>query len=1036
MTRIRVPIALKQTALALIAGAVAAWQAQAATVALNFADGWSAIWLSGKTAYGFSGWVDSTTTANNTANIAPSGTTYLGDNLITATWNSANTWAAGNQNTPDQMVYRVYLDDGDGGTSLVAGDGIGVSVTLSGLGSWLATSGAQRYVVRCFVSTDTSPTMTFQPFSLRAGAPDPANGTTQLTALPVLETVTMPRLGGADYPPNTASTSTSRGYADSGARTEDTITLTIPTRSGSARGTLGAIMVFTAEPSITTQPQAPAGDVPTGTAFMLSVGAAGAPPLAYQWYQGTTARAGATSSSFAVASATLADSGSYTVVVTNAYGAVTSAPVTVTVVQASPKITAQPASATRYAVGGYVTFSPSVEGTPPFTYQWKKDGGDVPNGTSRQLTLNNLTTGQAGSYQLYVTNVYGWTNTDVATLTIRAVTAGSYEEAIVTNKPVSYWRYSEQDVNPPTAFDYVGGRDMVNTAVTSVDGLIPPAYPGLESTNKAASYDGVTSGSETAGPLMNAMPKFTMCGWFNMNSMPQPTRTALFGQNDYAEFGFHGASPNAQLAIWCGGAAGDPYVAYPQTASMEAGKWYFVACIADGSTLSLFLNGNYVGQTSGVVSNKYNSTSPFRSGFATLDSTGNYFSGLIDEVALFDRALTGAELNSIYARAAGAVPPFITREPASQTLYVGRTATFTVQASGTLPFTYKWKKGTQVLTDTGNLSGTTTDKLTVANVAAADAGDYTVEISNSAGGITSAIATLTVIPLASLDRFSTAVGTLNPLGYWQLNEDVGPTAYDYFGGLNATYGIAAIPGQFGPRSPEFFGFSTTNLATWTYGAADSWIALPPFNFTTNTVTITAWVMPEGDQGGWRGLVYTRDGGAAGLSYGDTNELRYTWNGNDANTYNFASGLMVPTNLWSFIGLVIEPQQATLYLGTPTTGLKSAVNPVANTTMPFSGITYVGQDSQGDRFFNGYVDDVAFFNRSLSLTEMQNLYAQGSGVAVLTIAPTPAGALLSWPVGTLQVADEADGTYADLPAATSPFAVSAEAARKFYRVKNQ
>ncbi len=85
-------------------------------------------------------------------------------------------------------------------------------------------------------------------------------------------------------------------------------------------------------------------------------------------------------------------------------------------------------------------------------------------------------------------------------------------------------------------------------------------------------------------------------------------------------------------------------------------------------------------------------------------------------------------------------PPAITTHPQSRTVTVGETVTFTVVATGTAPLSYQWRKDGQPL------AGQTGDTLTLANVQAAQAGSYTVVVSNSAGQATSNPAVLTVNP--------------------------------------------------------------------------------------------------------------------------------------------------------------------------------------------------------------------------------------------------------------------------------------------------
>ncbi|ABZ82764.1 multidomain protein with s-layer homology region, ig motif, i-set domain, pkd domain [Heliomicrobium modesticaldum Ice1] len=93
---------------------------------------------------------------------------------------------------------------------------------------------------------------------------------------------------------------------------------------------------------------------------------------------------------------------------------------------------------------------------------------------------------------------------------------------------------------------------------------------------------------------------------------------------------------------------------------------------------------------------------------------------------------------------AAPVAPTIITQPSSQTVTAGQTAFFTVTASGTEPLSYQWKKDDNNLSDGGNISGATTDTLTINNAQVADAGNYTVVVTNAAGSVTSDEATLTV----------------------------------------------------------------------------------------------------------------------------------------------------------------------------------------------------------------------------------------------------------------------------------------------------
>ena len=87
--------------------------------------------------------------------------------------------------------------------------------------------------------------------------------------------------------------------------------------------------------------------------------------------------------------------------------------------------------------------------------------------------------------------------------------------------------------------------------------------------------------------------------------------------------------------------------------------------------------------------------------------------------------------------------PQIVSPPLSRTNLVGTTATFTVSATGGY-LAYQWLKDGALLSDGGNLSGANATTLVLTNVSFADAGSYSVIVTNIAGSITSAPVTLTV----------------------------------------------------------------------------------------------------------------------------------------------------------------------------------------------------------------------------------------------------------------------------------------------------
>ena len=199
-----------------------------------------------------------------------------------------------------------------------------------------------------------------------------------------------------------------------------------------------------------------------------------------------------------------------------------------------------------------------------------------------------------------------------------------------------------------------------------------------------------------------------------------------------------------------------------------------------------------------------------------------------------------------------------------------------------------------------------------------------------------------------------------PLAQWKLDEAAGTNAEDSVDSFDGLYNNVLL-GQ--PGATPDTGYAAS------FNGTSANITLPPINLNSNVMTITAWVNRNGTQNAWSGILFGRGTTADGFHFGTANELRYTWN-NNASTYNFNSGLVVPNNQWTFVALVIEPTRARLFMVTNGV-LASATNNVANpAVLAFDGTTCIGQDSSSSsRYFNGLLDEVQLFNQALTPAQL-------------------------------------------------------------------
>lgn len=169
-------------------------------------------------------------------------------------------------------------------------------------------------------------------------------------------------------------------------------------------------------PTITNQPQSLV--VNAGNPASFTVGATGSPTLAYQWRKDGVNIGSATTTTYAISSATINDAASYTVVVTNSYGSTTSAVATLTVnVLTAPSITVQPQSVTTY-VNSNAAFSVTAGGSPAPGYQWRFNGTNLASAIATTYVVAAAQTTNEGGYTVVVTNSAGAITSSAASLTL------------------------------------------------------------------------------------------------------------------------------------------------------------------------------------------------------------------------------------------------------------------------------------------------------------------------------------------------------------------------------------------------------------------------------------------------------------------------------------------------------------------------------------------------------------------------------------------------------------------------------------------
>ena len=185
-------------------------------------------------------------------------------------------------------------------------------------------------------------------------------------------------------------------------------------------------------------------------------------------------------------------------------------------------------------------------------------------------------------------------------------------------------------------------------------------------------------------------------------------------------------------------------------------------------------NGQAKVYLNGEPKNKINLNGPVYDAQMTLyigsDDSGNYFSGLMDQLLIFNRALSHAEIISILQASEPDGPPEIVTAPVGDTIFEGDTLNLSVDADGAPPLYYQWFRGKTIL------RSQTSETLIIEYARTSDSGDYSVVVSNDAGEVKTTPTSVTITPITSISTGQVA--------YWDFHDNSGTTASDGSGSGN------------------------------------------------------------------------------------------------------------------------------------------------------------------------------------------------------------------------------------------------------------
>jgi hypothetical protein len=232
----------------------------------------------------------------------------------------------------------------------------------------------------------------------------------------------------------------------------------------------------------------------------------------------------------------------------------------------------------------------------------------------------------------------------------------TYAANILFDAPIAYYQFDEASgattaknsgTSAATAGDAAYVSDVGGPGPAKGEaGPRPPTFAGFAANNRAATFDGAGDWVETQNQFLEGLGAFSLEYWVKpANRVADPatfgTRIGIVGQNDAIEYGFIDANT---IQIWTpnGGSLNTTY-SFPDNA------WHHVATIADGASLKTYYDGALVGTGGSATGNYGNSIYNVHiGGGGVFDASGNFFTGQIDEVAIFDKAIPAARVAAHY----------------------------------------------------------------------------------------------------------------------------------------------------------------------------------------------------------------------------------------------------------------------------------------------------------------------------------------------------------------------------------------------------
>ncbi len=546
-------------------------------------------------------------------------------------------------------------------------------------------------------------------------------------------------------------------------------------------------------PTIYSQPSSLTRNAGENARFCVAV--SGSTPFTYQWLKNGNAMSdsaghitGANTSSLLLCNVLKADQATYTVVITNVAGSVTSCLATLTVID--PYISTDPQSLTA-PLGSVTNLFVVATGTQPLHYQWIQNGFVLVGKTNSVLNFNPTHDSDAGTYYMVVTNSAGSATSGTAVVTIihppniisqptnlflAVGRTGTFSVSANGNFPFTYqWYKNGNSLSPSgTAKKLILSNIQLSdsgsyyVAITNSDG---------SATSQTATLTVYDKPTITVQPVCQTNDAGTTVVFsVSATSLVPISYQWLKGGTNLANGGKISGVLTTNLTITnvLGGDAGF----YSVSVSNSVG-----AILSDPALLTV--NDPVITQQPTNIVVVQDRTAVFKvkaagtnlryewvvDGFDLDDETNSTLS--LSNVSDSDQGHYWVVVTSDYGSVTSCsatlitTPPIIITQPQDDVVLIGQVAHFSVSANGAEPLTYQWFKNGNAITDETN------HVLNFFVSSVEDSGSYSVLVTTAVGGyelsqtavlVVSGEATARVVPVSFVNGVFT-VGVTGIDGY-------------------------------------------------------------------------------------------------------------------------------------------------------------------------------------------------------------------------------------------------------------------------------